>query len=82
MPRYIRSIFGYVGAPVEKMYFNGGDFSSINGRQFVDERDNPATADNVTVTPKGVPGLTKDEVDTIKWDGDRTEYSGSKESKS
>ena len=57
MPRFIQSIFGY-HAVHEKMYFNGGAFSSVNGRQFVDESNNaqvPAQEADLTTLPVGVP---------------------------
>ena len=55
------------------MYFNNGDFSSINGRQFVDERNGPpVTVDKVSMGVPGVPNPASGI--SIEWEG--SDYTG------
>ena len=80
MPLFISSITGY-DAATAKMYFNAGNYSSVNGRQFKDERmpsQSAAALDpSLLVPPVVVPGWDETRLENMspQWSGTRTEYS-------
>ena len=78
---FITSIAGY-DSETYKMYFNDGAFSSINGRQFKDERNadgsTPPLNSGAIVQPTSVPGVDENRITSLNptWMGTRQEYVG------